>query len=60
VKDDGLPGKKRGGYIPRYYVFRGFHLSTCYPWSHSPRVSWFAPGWSAIVCADASRSCPHL
>ena len=31
VKVSELPGKKRGGYIPKYYVFRGFHLSTCYP-----------------------------
>jgi len=22
-------GKKRGRYIPKYYVFRGYHLSTC-------------------------------
>lgn len=26
-----IPGKKRGRYTPKYYVFRGFHLSTCYP-----------------------------
>jgi hypothetical protein len=29
MKVSELPGKKRGGYIPKYYVFRGFHLSTC-------------------------------
>src|SRR5579883_2856969 len=31
VRIDALPGKKRGRYTPKYYVFRGFHLSTCYP-----------------------------
>jgi len=31
VKITEIPGKKRGRYIPKYYVFRGFHLSTCYP-----------------------------
>ena len=31
VKVTDIPGKKRGRYIPKYYVFRGFHLSTCYP-----------------------------
>jgi len=29
VKVTDIPGKKRGRYIPKYYVFRGFHLSTC-------------------------------
>jgi len=27
VKVTDIPGKKRGRYIPKYYVFRGFHLS---------------------------------
>ncbi len=31
VKVTDIPGKKRGRYIPKFYVFRGFHLSTCYP-----------------------------
>ena len=31
MKETDLPGKKNGRYIPKFYVFRGFHLSTCYP-----------------------------
>jgi ABC-type polar amino acid transport system ATPase subunit len=31
VKLTDIPGKKRGRYIPKFYVFRGFHQSTCYP-----------------------------
>ena len=30
-KASEMPGKRNGGYIPKFYVFRGFHLSTCYP-----------------------------
>jgi hypothetical protein len=29
VKVTDIPGKKRGRYIPKFYVFRGFHLSKC-------------------------------
>jgi len=28
MKTGEIPGHKHGGYIPKYYVFRGFHLST--------------------------------
>jgi hypothetical protein len=31
MKDVNHPGKRKGRYIPKYYVFCGFHLSTCYP-----------------------------
>jgi len=31
MKETDIPGKRRGRYIPKFYVFRGFHLSTCYP-----------------------------
>jgi len=36
MKETDIPGKRRGRYIPKFYVFRGFHLSTCYPWVHPP------------------------
>lgn len=29
MKVTDIPGKKRGRYIPKFYVFRGYHLSTC-------------------------------
>ena len=31
TKANEMPDKREGRYIPKFYVFRGFHLSTCYP-----------------------------
>jgi len=52
VKVTDIPGKKRGRYIPKYYVFRGFHLSTCYPWPFSPL--------EYLVCARVKCYCSLL
>jgi len=26
-----VAGKKHGGFLPKYRVFGGFHMATCYP-----------------------------
>lgn len=31
ISKNRISKKRRIGYLPRYHVFRGFHLSTCYP-----------------------------
>ncbi|WP_338253096.1 hypothetical protein [Dictyobacter halimunensis] len=31
MKETLIPGTQKGRYIPKFYVFCGFHLSTCYP-----------------------------
>jgi len=42
MKVTDIPGKKRGRYIPKFYVFRGYHLSTCYPWGSSSSRVWIS------------------
>jgi len=54
TKASEMPGKRRGRYIPKFYVFRGFHLSTCYPWITSSRSIPAQCRTARMICTWAS------